>query len=512
MNKALTGFYRPWLSLLLLAALPMLFLLDGNKLPQTARAQVNPVPALPTTTNALSNTSLTSPICRFGVNVVGDVNDFDTTALRLGWYLDYSARPNPSLPNGAIYTPMIRLRQIWAAGQRTDNYTYSPSGTALQNAIAGNPGAIWIIGNEPDRIEVQDDMEPHVYAAAYHELYHLIKTADPTAKIAAGTIVQPTPVRLTYLDKILVAYLDQFGTPMPVDVWNIHNFILNEVSCEYDDSNCWGAGIPPGVDVGFGEILGIDDNDNMDLFIQQMVRFRQWMKARGYGHLPLYLTEYGVLFPEDFGFPPERVNAFMTATFDYMMNAQDTAVGYPADDYRLVQKWSWFSTHDPGFNGDLFEGEPPYAMTAIGQNFAAYTAAIAEETDLYPWQLTKQADTIISNGNPVTLTLSTTIANSGNLSMPTGPTLVRFFNGHPQSGGVQIGTDQFVSLSGCGQTAVASITWANVPAGAYTIYVWVDPLNNVVETNETNNLRPFPLLVADPALYLPLISQSRPSP
>ena len=511
MSKGIMDFSRPWFSLLLLSALPLWFLGWGEKAPQTVVAQDIPV-VESLEASSIMETSLTSPICRFGVNVVGNIDDFDTPSLRLGWYLDYRAQANPSLPNGAIYTPMIRLQQIWASGQRTDNYTYSPAGAALQNAIATNLGATWIIGNEPDRIEVQDDMEPHVYAAAYHELYHLIKTADPTAKIAAGTIVQPTPVRLTYLDKILVAYLDQFGTPMPVDVWNIHNFILNEVSCEYDDSNCWGAGIPPGVDVGFGEILGIDDNDNIDLFVEQMVRFREWMRARGYGHLPLYLTEYGVLFPEDFGFPPERVNAFMNATFDYMMTAQDPLLGYPGDGYRLVQKWSWFSTNDPGFNGDLYEAVAPYALTPIGQNFADYTADIPAETDLYPWQLTKQADTIISNGDPVTLTLSAKIANSGNLSVPTGPTLVRFYDGNPQDGGMQIGSDQFVSLGGCGQTAVVSLSWPNITPGVYSVYVWVDPLNNIAETNEDNNLRPFSLLVADPAAYLPQISQSRPTP
>lgn len=46
-------------------------------------------------------------------------------------------------------------------------------------------------------------MEPHIYAAAYHALYYLIKQADPTARVIAGTIVQPTPLRLRYLDMVL---------------------------------------------------------------------------------------------------------------------------------------------------------------------------------------------------------------------------------------------------------------------------------------------------------------------
>ena len=450
----------------------------------------------------------TAPLCRFGVNVTANIDNFDTPALRMGWYLDYTARVNPSKPGGTDYMPMVRLQQVWAGGERTDDYTYSPSGSALANAILGNPGVIWIIGNEPDRIDVQDDMEPHVYAAAYNELYHLIKTADPTARIAAGTIVQPTPVRLLYLDMILSSYVEQFGKPMPVDAWNIHNFILNEVSCDYDDTRCWGAEIPPGVNADFGERLTIDDTDNMELFAERIIRFRQWMKNRGYGHLPLYLTEYGILMPPDLGFPAERVNAFMNASYDYMLTAKDPLLGYAADDYRLVQNWSWFSIYDPGFNGDLFNPDPPYDMTAVGQNFADYTAVIPNEVDLYPWKINSISDPVVSNGQPVTLTLAATIANSGNLTQPSGPALVRFYDGDPQNGGVQIGSDQFVSVAGCGQTDVATITWADVAPGTHTVYVWVDPNNEISETDIANNIRPFTVLVADPAAYLPLVRSS----
>jgi hypothetical protein len=505
----------PWLIIGLLAML-VLGITHWTTTPaavETVSALAAPDLSTTSSTEFVMASNTLSPICRFGVNVTADIDNFDITPLRMGWYLDYSARANPSQPNGVDYMPTIRLAQVRVAGQRTDDYTYTPSGTTLQNAIAGNPGAAWIIGNEPDRIEVQDDMEPHVYATAYHELYHLIKTADPSARIVAGSIVQPTPIRLLYLDLVLQAYLDQFGRPMPVDAWSIHNFILREVSCDYnhpDDEGCWGAEIPPGVNVDFGEIVTIEDNDNMTLFAERIVRFRQWMKDRGYGHLPLYLTEYGILMPEDFGFPPARVNAFMNNTYNYLRSAQDPVLGYPADSYRLVQKWSWFSIHHLDFNGDLFFNEPPYDLTPIGQNFADYTAPIATAVDLYPWQLATTAAPFISGGSPVTLTLQTTIANSGNLTEPTGPALVRFYDGDPQNGGTQIGGDQFVTVAGCGRTAVATITWPDVSPGVYTVYVWVDPNNDIAETNSNNNLQQFTVLVADPSLFLPLIA--RPGP
>ena len=64
--------------------------------------------------------------------------------------------------------PRINLDQIGAPG-----YASSPSiGAALDATITGNPGADWMIGNEPDRRYYQNDMEPAAYAHAYHDLYY----------------------------------------------------------------------------------------------------------------------------------------------------------------------------------------------------------------------------------------------------------------------------------------------------------------------------------------------------
>ena len=258
------------------------------------------------------------PLCRFGINDTDTGLAFDAGALRIGWYVNYHASPSASVRNGAVFSPIIRLTQTGP-----NSYDYQPKGTALDSAISQNPGADWLIGNEPDRIISQDNIEPHLYARAYNELYNLIKAADPLAKIFAGNIVQPTDVRLKYLDMVLDSYQSQFGKKMPADGWGIHNFILNEVSCNYDPTNCWGAEIPPGVDDDFGEILQIQDNDDFDRFKARIVKFRQWMTDRGYDGLPLYISEYGVLMPDWLGFPPERVNAYMNSTFDYLLNQTD---------------------------------------------------------------------------------------------------------------------------------------------------------------------------------------------
>lgn len=445
-----------------------------------------------------------APLCRFGVNVINGetFTDHDATPLRIGWYLNYLATANVDEPPGVDFVPIIRLRQI-----NETEYSYLPNGTTLLNAINAAPGSTWVIGNEPDRrTSIQDNVEPHIYAAAYHELYHLIKQADPTAEIVAGAIVQPTPLRLKYLDMVLDNYYVRYGQAMPVDAWSVHNFILNEVSCSYDPTNCWGAEIPPGLDDPYGEIIDIDDNDDFDRFVERIVRFRHWMRDRGYGNLPLYLSEYGILMPADFGFDAARVNAFMDKTFDYMNSAIDPALGYPADGYRLVQKWSWYSTTDVTYNGWLFDPASK-GLTAVGQNFADYTKTIVPQNDLSPWKLMTTPASPHYQGTPLSIQLRATVTNSGDLANPAGPAIVRFYRGNPAQGGVKIGTDQVVNLSGCGDSAVASVTWNGVGPGPHEIYVVVDAGNTIAESNETNNTKVFTVFVGTKQTFLSAIAR-----
>jgi hypothetical protein len=449
-------------------------------------------------------TDNTAPLCRYGVNVINGQTflNHNVSPLRIGWYLNYQATPTTSQPSNLEFVPVIRLNQI-----SETEFSYAPSGAALKNAITNNPGARWLIGNEPDRrTSIQDNVEPHIYAAAYHELYQLIKQADPTARVIAGTIVQPTPLRLRYLDMVLDSYHQTFGREMPVDGWSIHNFILNEVSCAYDPANCWGADVPPGIDEPFGEIVTIDDNDNFDRFVERIIRFRQWMKARGYSDKPLYLSEYGILMPPDYGFDAARVNAFMNKTFNYLTTAADPALGYPADGYRLVQKWSWYSATDETYNGWLFDSGTRQ-LTAIGQNFAAHSATIAAQTDLAPWRLATHPGSPHYQGVPLALQLKAHVSNSGNLAGKTGPVVVRFYNGNPAQGGQKIGNDQVVDLSGCGDSAVVAVNWSGVGPGTHAIYVVVDPGNAVVETNENNNTQVFTVFVGTHRSFVPRITR-----
>jgi hypothetical protein len=454
----------------------------------------------------------TEALCRLGVNATHGYSDpfevVDLAPLRMGWYIDYLARPTPPRPGNIEYTPVIRLTQVGATG-----YTSSPRGASLQAAISGNPGADWVIGNEPDRRHVQDDLLPAVYALAYHDLYHMIKQADPTAKIFAGAIVQPTPLRLQYLDRVLQSYYDQFGTAMPVDGWAIHNFILNEASCDHyqDLTICWGAEIPPGFDEIDGLRIDVQQNDDVGLFIEQVQRFRLWMATRGYWGKPLYVTEYGVLMPDWLGFPPQRVNQFMTATFDYMLNTTDFLLGDPTDGYRLVQRMGWFSTVTTDFNGYLYQrNQPsdPYQLSPMGQHWVEYVSGLTAETDLYPVRVSFDPPLPpLTSAGAVTVTVKALITNSGN-RLAAQPFAVRFYDGDPSQGALPIGPAQTVALSGCGDQVEVAVVWPNVAPGQHQVFVAVDPSNTVTESDETNNIRIGGLFFATSQLHLPLIRRS----
>ncbi|HXF61075.1 MAG TPA: CARDB domain-containing protein [Caldilineaceae bacterium] len=463
-------------------------------------------------TGASADPNAPPPLCRFGVN--GEPGSYPIEPMRFGWFIDYRASLSANAPSSMDYYPMIRLEQ------EGDTYRYSiflnrapTSDAQLSEVIDAHPGAYWFVGNEPDRYHYQDDLEPHIYAQAYHDLYHRIKSQDPAARIVAGSIVQPTPVRLQYLDMVLASYYERYGQRMPVDVWAFHNFILNEANCNFynDPSVCWGAEIPPGLrdTVKDGMRIDVQQNDSIELFKQQVIAFRRWLAQRGYREVPVFLSEYGVLMPAGLfnpDFTPERVNAYMNATFDFLLSAKDPAIGYPGDDNRLVQRFSWYSVDDTSFNGFLFDPNRPVsaARTSIGSNLAGYTAGVQDETDLEALRVGLVGTPPLADQGATTVTLQAIIANSGNLA-EAAEASVAFYDGDPAAGGVLIG-ESTVQLAGCGERATAQVEWPDVAPGQYQVYVQVDGDNQVHEVDEGNNRTSGVVAFTRSQLFIPAVS------
>lgn len=443
---------------------------------------------------AATSTLYPSDCDRFGVGVnlhFGTVADYDVARLGAGWYVDWGVQQEPLHTAGLDYMQMVQISED----------SYSPDKATLAAIADANPGAVWLIGNEPDCIN-QGNSTPEQYAAIYHELYTFLKARDPAARVTVGGIVQATDLRLQWLDAVLETYQTLYGTPLTIDLWNIHAFILREERGE------WGADIPPGIDANHGELWDTDDHDDLDLLAEQIVRFRQWMKDRGDRDKPLIISEYGILLPDWLGFDEARVRAYMTASFDYFMTAQDSELGYPADGNRLVQQWAWYSLNDERFEGNtshshLFD-PGTQIITPLGLAYESYTTdqfSCSAYVDLLPVSLiASPAQPLAPSGAPITITLTAAVRNAGNTGA--ADTAVRFWEGNADN---PIGEAQTLASLSARTPNTVSVEWPSVSSGVYTVGVTVDIQDLIPEADESNNQLSCDLLIAGHTVYLPLV-------
>jgi hypothetical protein len=440
---------------------------------------------------------------RFGFGLKGwSIAGYDVESLHAGWYHNFGAIVAPERPGGMAYVTTIRVHKDGPFADRA--CSTCPTWDQLEIMLDLNPGNWWMIGNEPDR---QDVVTAARYAELYHDLYTFIKAHDPSSLIGIGGVVQPTPIRLQYLDMILTAYQSRYGTALPVDVWNIHNYVLREAV------DGWGCGVPPGTDPAL--TMDEDDeppydllnHDNLELWIKHIVDMRQWMKNRGYRDRPLIITEFGILMPEAYGYDYPRVRTFMLETFDWLRTAIDAETGYPQDGNRLVQAWAWYSLNDPAFEIETLPGwshlfEPTTkTITALGLDFAAYTAPL---TQPYPGTVDVEVRAVSlstpepAGGNPVTVTATASIANNG--ASPAQNLLVRFERDSTPAGEILIPSLQ------PGAVQNVTVEWTGLPLGTgYEVLVRADQDLQVGDCNPYNNTRSTRFLVTHLRNYLPVI-------
>jgi hypothetical protein len=434
-----------------------------------------------------SNHDLAS--CRFGFGVSHEAVDptaYDMDSLNAGWYWDWRATASPTLPE-LDHAQTVRLSPT-ATG-----YRVSPNGAALLAIVAARPGATWFIGNEPDCIW-QDNLRSEVYAEAYHDLYTFIKEADPTARIGAGGIVQPTPQRLRYLDRVLAVYETCYGHKLPADLWVIHNYILCE-NC-FDDAFAWGAcPVPDWSDEPPADAVYHSPQDHwrVDIFADRIETFRDWMRMHGYRDLPLVVSEYGILFYDDMivGRTMADNIGFMEETFAWMREARDPAVGYRADADRLVQQWAWYSlAHDGWYmGGSLFDFETKEPLP-LGLAYAAYSARVPPQPALHV-----VLDHTV-NGSDVALTAQ--VSNAGDLPM-TGPVTVTLSFGNPAQ---EIDQRMVRPLAGCGDVAEMLAVRFDLADGAYSFCV-----EAVAEDTSVHICRT--VLINPETVYLPVAIQGQ---
>ncbi|MFQ5433620.1 MAG: hypothetical protein ACE5FD_01985 [Anaerolineae bacterium] len=314
----------------------------------------------------LAGEGLIPTINRFGVTgSLGDVRPARDAGLPFGLFASWGPLLNLPEVEGVQYWQMARAGPD---GVRTD-------WARIEQAVQLHPGSVWIVGNEPD-VRWQDNVEPAAYARQYHEVYAFIKSRDPSAQLAIAGVAISTPLRRAYLEQVLAAYEAEFGAPMPIDIWTVHAYTLRE------EAGSWGVDIPPGL-ADLGEELGrkyeLADHGRIDIFAQNLIDFRAWMAEQGYQERPLAVTEFGLIMPEDYGFPPEMIGEYMEQAFDFLLTAANDT-GYGADDGRLVQWWLWFSIYQPEDNypvPNLYDRQTG-ELTYLGQVFADYVNAMGD--------------------------------------------------------------------------------------------------------------------------------------
>jgi len=342
---------------------------NASETAQSGGTRTRDLPDLPSATATLppsvmptippSQIPLTSSeLDRFGVTIARMNPDAEAAfalGLPFGSALNWNVmRDPPEVP--AEFWQLIRVGEEGIRGTDWD---------IIAEVLAAYPGSFWVVGNEPD-VQWQDNVTPERYAEIYHEVYTFIKQLDPSAIVVIGGVAQPTPLRRAYLDVVLDTYQSMYGEPMPIDVWNVHAFILRE------EEDGWGVGIPPGLAGEEGILYEIEDHDDVQILAQNIRDFREWMADRGYGDRPLVISEYGILMPEDYGFPPERVSAFLEATFD-LFGEMVGENGDAQDGDRLVQWWFWYSVYDDLLypTGNLWDEETGQ-LTEVGQTWTRY--------------------------------------------------------------------------------------------------------------------------------------------
>lgn len=340
-------------------------------------------------------------LCQFGIAIgSGSTSNASTRALldraRASAVITWGAGGAASYP-GMDYTNVLFVGDFRPAGSARTRYQESLA--LIETLVPQNLGQVWLIGNEPDTTYFdqggtpQDNLRPEVYARRYFAIASRIRQLDPTAQLGFGNIVQPTPIRLRYLARAWNELVNQAGSQEGasdlVDIWVSHSFILNEEPTLDPAAPPWGTGIPPGFENDYGDAFVIGVNFNLtysnQVFETNIRALRAVMADFGERDKPLWITEYGSLFPpidppgRDYvNVSDEATAQFMVGTFDFMRTATDASTGMPAANNRLVQRWYWYSLSGPRyyFGGSLFDPDNNYAPTVVGSVYLNYVAAL----------------------------------------------------------------------------------------------------------------------------------------
>ncbi len=492
--------------------------------------------------------STQAPSCRFGSNILRNIEGSKLPELGTGWYVNFGTTPFSAAPSNIEFVPMIRLKQLKNDDIYLDGYTVTPPLTdaGLGARIDANLGATWIVGNEPDRGPLdgsspQDDLQPYMYARAYHDVYEYIKERDATANVATAGLVEVTPGRLQYLDMVSDAYHNAYGMEIQADAWTMHLYTMPEVDINDNPVNLASVAVGTKPSLGMrltqgryesylcddvnNNVYCWADHDNISFFERQIRDIRTWMKTHSQQNKPLLITEYSILYgykahedgsceyiQDEFGqcFTPTRVSNYLHNTFDLINGngeLKDTNIGYPQDDYRLVQQIMWFTLYTEGVGNasNLYSTAALTETTMVGSAFQMETAERTPMPNLEPWNAANVSGFIIAPATTATVTLSVDIYNNGD-TLITEPITITFYTNDTLTD--IIGWATVPNLSGCARGPVSvNIEWGRLTSGIHHYWVKADSDNVVIESLENDNVTSGFVLIDPEQTFLPTVSK-----
>jgi hypothetical protein len=335
------------------------------------------------------------------------------------------------------------------------------------------------------------------------------------------------------MDLMWQAYKSQYGRAMPVDVWNMHIYILPEVNPSGQPNSI--ANVALGTNPALGrkesggngnlcplvEVYCVAEHDDINVFNEQVVAMRTWMRDHGQRNKPLVLTEFSILYPyEDDGptcyqqdefdncFTPQRVTNFLNSSFNYLKNAVDPNLGYPLDGNHLVQQSLWFSLNNQDGVGNVSDLMRNSALTQVGQAYKNFVVAQPVNVNL----LVDGVNNPTANtggGGTANVKLTVTIRNNGSAA-PGSNFFVTFYK---DAGLTQpIATASIAApgpstpgMTGCGRlTKQATVNWNNLTPGIHKFWVKVDSTNAVIETSEGDNIGTGTVFINPEQSYIPV--------
>jgi hypothetical protein len=180
------------------------------------------------------------------------------------------------------------------------------------------------------------------------------------------------------------------------------------------------------------------------------------------------------------------VSDFLRRSLDYLESAGDPELGYPADGYRLVQRWLWFALYTTGAGSvsNLLTIDP-LGLTQHGDLFRSHVIGRGASVNLAPAPIAPV--TLPYTGAPASAAVTVQVANRGTKANP-APFTVAFYGDAELT--KPIGTVGVPGgLAGCAmRTATVSVTLTGLGPGTTRYWVQADSGGAVAESDEGDNV------------------------